>query len=260
MTVVLKIVRLLAILLLALLGCAGPAAQPEGHGTLDRVARGMVQIVTPDQGPHLPLLVRGSGFVVDVDERGRALVYTALHVAGDGRVVAVRSLAMASDAVPVFEGRIVGADAGRDLVLIEVCCAAFEPMEFAGKVGVGDSVTALGTWATMYEFERLLEEKGGVRPEDFVYSNRYVVFPGAVQAVLPDGLLTEPDFRYPHKAIVASVETVPGFSGGPLLAADGRVAGMSIWSFGDGRTLFAHKDELEKALAELRDKTKFWSH
>ena len=124
-------------------------------------------------------------------------------------------------------------------------------MEFVGEVGVGDSVTALGTWATLYEFERLIEEIGGATPEDLVYSNRYVVSPGAVTAVLPDGLLTEPDFRYPHKGIVANSATVPGFSGGPLLAADGRVAGISIWSFGDGRTLFAHKDELERTLAEL---------
>ena len=153
-----------------------------------------VQIETRGGGKRSGL---GSGWVLDA---GDGLVVTAAHVVNTGR------LYYADDKL----ASVAGVAPCEDLAVLRVADGLDGPALAFGGAGRGDPVVALGFPAT--------SEAG-----DLATPTRGIV--AADHARLPDPTPEIPMF--PH-ALQSDAVLDPGFSGGPLVGLDGKVAGVDV--------------------------------
>jgi S1-C subfamily serine protease len=112
----------------------------------------------------------------------------------------------------VLEAKLAGRDPGSDLALLRLERPAAKPAEIAPNVKIGQLVLALGRPST-----------DGIEASLGVVS----ALGGSVRT--PRGMLE----RY----IRTDTTPYPGFSGGPLVDAEGRVAGVNTSGFGHGAAL-----------------------
>lgn len=189
--------------------------------------------ILPDLSRDIAALVeRCSPSVVTVDaRRGRAatglgwadnLVLTAAHALeheDEIKVLAGTSSTAAS---------VVGRDPGTDLALIKVD-------------GLSTPAAARG-------------QSAGLRPGHLVLA---VGRPGQLQVTL--GIVSGMSGAYRswrgsqvERLIETTAELLPGFSGGPLLDAEGKVVGINSWNFGRGLSRALPIETVERVVESLR--------
>jgi S1-C subfamily serine protease len=112
----------------------------------------------------------------------------------------------------VLEAKLAGRDPGSDLALLRLERPAAKPAEVAPNVKIGQLVLALGRPST-----------------DGIEASLGVVSALGGPVRTPRGMLE----RY----IRTDTTPYPGFSGGPLVDAEGRVAGLNTSGFGHGAAL-----------------------
>jgi S1-C subfamily serine protease len=154
---------------------------------------------------------------------GPGLVLTADHVLADEDNIVVT-------APPgPFKATIVGRDAGTDLALLraEGIRAAAAPRGKSADLRPGHLVLALGN------------------------PGQHQVTIGVVSGSSGGWRSWRGGER--RQLIQTTAQLLPGFSGGPLVSADGLVVGINSWTFGRGIPMAIGVDTAEKVAASLRD-------
>ncbi len=157
-----------------------------------------------------------SGLVYAAD-----LVLTADHV-----VEQEEGITVTLNDGSVLEAKLAGRDPGSDLALLRLERPAGKPAEISADAKIGQLVLALGRPST-----------GGIEASLGVVS----AVGGPVRT--PRGMLD----RY----IRTDTTPYPGFSGGPLVDADGRVVGLNTSGFGYGTALTIPADLAWSVAAQL---------
>jgi S1-C subfamily serine protease len=154
--------------------------------------------------------------IVSVDARGR-LPATGIIWSADGEILTADHVVQRDENIQVTlaDGRtlaatLVGRDPGSDLALLKVDASGLPVPELSENLKVGHLVFAVG------------------RPED-------------VQATLGSVVALGGPVRGRHRSFAAYIQTdvtmYPGFSGGPLIDASGRVAGLNSSALARGASL-----------------------
>jgi S1-C subfamily serine protease len=199
---------------------------PEQSAALDAAANAVraatVQVIVPPS-------TSGTGFIIS----GDGLVLTANHVVEDGRVFGV----ILPDGRR-FATQLIGRDRFFDVALLRIVDGSDLPVAALGSSGVvarGDPVVALGY--------------GGRTAHDLGIN------PGRVVAL---GTTRRPGETARTSFLVTDVGLIPGFSGGPLVEAQGRVIGINTavvtsrrGSFLPGHSLAIAIDAAMPALRQL---------
>ena len=138
----------------------------------------------------------GSGVILEVDNRGAALVVTNYHVVDQGGAISVS----VNDSTS-YRAVFLGYDAGKDLAALEICCSnQFRATPLARTpVTAGESVFAMG-------------------------------YPlGINQASVTSGVVSRVQFDQARQRWIVQTDAPinPGNSGGPLLTLDAEVAGIN---------------------------------
>ena len=158
---------------------------------IQRVRPGVVRVVTD--------LGIGSGVIYSRAAGGGALVLTNYHVIEGGTKVDV----VVRDS-STYPATIRGIDAGRDLAVLEICCAEFTvvPLGSTDDLGPGNEIVVIGY---------ALGIEG--------------------QATVTTGIVSA--LRYESDAerwvIQTDAPINPGNSGGPMLSASGEVVGIATY-------------------------------
>ncbi len=184
---------LLAVVALSSLGMVGAAAAPAPSiGEIYREASpGVVRVISGESG------LKGSGFLVDAE----GLIVTNAHVVGGAERVSVTVAG-----APPREGEVVRLDAATDLALVRIEDASgLRPLALATSrpVSVGDPVIAIGA---PFGLDRSVSAG--------IVSGLARQIPGAGGGTITGAIQTDAALN-------------PGNSGGPLLASDGSVIGVT---------------------------------
>ena len=173
-----------------------PTPTPSLSDIIEVAGKGVVRITT-DTG-------QASGFIVAIADDGGAYVLTNYHVVQDAEDVEVEV-----EGVSNYAASLVGYDAYKDLAVLEICCGTFYalPMQDSNAIPVGIEVIAIG-----YPL--------GI-------AGSPTVTRGIVSAYRYDD-------RYQSWVIQTDASINPGSSGGPLLLANGEVAGINTFYIRDG--------------------------
>ena len=148
----------------------------------------------------------GTGFVYAVNNT-KAYIVTNAHVVEGVSEVTIEI----ND--ETYAGQMLGADDIRDIAVVSVCCGKFRPLRFSDEeVGIGQEVVAIG-------YALGLEGDPSVTR-------------GIVSAIRGWGESRESTVN----VIQTDTPINRGNSGGPLLALDGSVVGMSTWKVSGGTT------------------------
>jgi S1-C subfamily serine protease len=168
---------------------------------------------------------------VTVDARGR-FPATGLIWSSDGEILTADHVVERDDNINVtladgskHSARVVGRDPASDLVLLKTDATALPAPEFAEGVKVGHLVFAVG------------------RPAD-------------LQATLGSVVALGGPVRGRHRRFEAYIQSdvtmYPGFSGGPLVDASGRIAGLNSSSLARGASLAIPVSALRGIVDALR--------
>ena len=148
----------------------------------------------------------GTGFVYEVNDRKAYIVTNAHVVEGVSEV----TIEINDEA---YAGKVLGTDDMRDIAVVSVCCGKFRSLRFSDKeVGIGQEVVAIG-----YAL--------GLKGDPSVTR-------GIVSAIRSWGKSRESAVN----VIQTDAPINRGNSGGPLLALNGSVVGMSTWKVSGGTT------------------------
>jgi serine protease DegQ len=178
------------------------------------------------------LVERAGGSVVRVDaRRGRpasGIVFNDNLVLTADHVVEQEDSIQVSAGGAAVKASIAGRDPGTDLALLrtEGLSASPAPRGKSAEARVGQLVVALGR-------------------------------PGELQVTVGIVSGLSGSFRSwrgaeTERLIQTTAGLLPGFSGGPLLDADGRVIGMNSWHFGQGVSRAIPVETVEKVVDSLR--------
>ena len=143
----------------------------------------------------------GTGFVYAVNNT-KAYIVTNAHVVEGGSRVTVE----VDD--ETYEGQVLGADGVRDVAVISICCGKFKPLRFSDEgVELGQEVLVIG---------HALALKGD---------------PSVTR-----GIVSAKRYSTEHESNVIQTDAPinRGNSGGPMLALNGSVVGMSTWKLSGG--------------------------
>ena len=143
----------------------------------------------------------GTGFVYEVNDR-KAYIVTNAHV-----VEGVSEVTIEIDD-EAYAGQVIGADGVRDVAVVSVCCGNFKPLRFSDEgVDLGQEIVVIG---------HALSLKGD---------------PSVTR-----GIVSAKRYSTEHESNVIQTDAPinRGNSGGPMLALDGSVVGMSTWKLSRG--------------------------
>ncbi|MHB1007054.1 MAG: S1C family serine protease [Chloroflexota bacterium] len=174
----------------AVVKASSPSPQVSMIAPAQAAGPATVRVIAPPTGS-------GTGFILSAD----GLVITANHVVDGAHLLAV----MLPDGTRL-PATLVGADPFTDVALLRVAQSGLPTLTLgaSANIGVGDVVTALGYGATS---PREREAKTGTIT-DLASSRR-------------------PGESAPTAFLLTNVGLEPGFSGGPLVDAEGRVVGLN---------------------------------
>ena len=196
---------------------APPTPPSESLSQMVRRVRPAVVKVTGDIiGTDLSGSPLGTGFIVRTDDTGAAYIMTTFHVVEETTNIKV----LVNDA-DLFDASWVRGDPRRDLALLRICCGTFTTVEFADSnvLHPGDEVISIGYGAD------------SIQPRKFKTGRRIV--PG--EATVTRGIVSA--FRYDSgmdaQLVQHDAPVNVGNSGGPLFSRDGRVAGVTVYSYVD---------------------------
>ena len=166
---------------------------PDLATMVEQVQSGVVRIDTTD--------VTGTGLIFETASDGSAYVLTNYHVIEGASQIRVRV-----NDLEQYTATLLGYDAIRDLAVLEICCARFNPVPFtdATEVRPGSEVFAIGYSLGL--------------------SGTATVTRGIVSAQRYD-----PD--YAAWVIQTDAPINPGNSGGPLLTRSGHAIGINTFAF-----------------------------
>ena len=159
---------------------------------------------------------RAAQGAVTVDARGR-LPATGIVWSGDGEILTADHVVQRDENIQVtlpdgssHAATLLGRDPGSDLALLKVDAAGLQTLEANEQIKVGHLVFAVGR-------------------------------PGDVQATLGSVVALGGPVRGRHRRFEAYIQTdvtmYPGFSGGPLVDASGRLAGLNSSALARGASL-----------------------
>ncbi len=174
---------------------------------------------------------RAGKSTVSVDARGRVPA-TGVVWSAAGEILTADHVVQRDDDLGIVladgqrvTAKLVGRDPHSDLALLKVEGAALTPPEFAGEYKVGHVALALG------------------RPDDLQASVSHIVSIGGP---------VRGGHRYLEAYIQTDVTMFPGFSGGPLVDASGRVIGVNSSALARGASLAVPVAAADKVVAALR--------
>jgi len=168
---------------------------------------------------------------VSVDARGRQPA-TGIVWSADGEILTADHVVQRDDNITVtladgstHAATIIGRDPASDLALLKINAAGLTPPALAENVKVGHLVFAVGR-------------------------------PGDVQATLGSVVALGGPVRGRHRSFAAYIQSdvtmYPGFSGGPLVDASGRVAGLNSSALARGASLAIPVSVLKNVADALR--------
>ncbi len=150
--------------------------------------------------------------IVTVDGSGTGFVYavnnTKAYIATNAHVVEGMSEVSIEISDETYAGQVLGADGVRDVAVISVCCGEFKPLRFSDEgVELGQEIVVIG---------HALALKGD---------------PSVTR-----GIVSAKRYSTEHESNVIQTDAPinRGNSGGPMLALDGSVVGMSTWKLSGG--------------------------
>ncbi len=180
---------------------------------VDKVSRSTVRVGNGDRSA-------GTGIVWSAD----GVILTANHVVERAPSLHVRT------ADKVYDAELVGKDAGTDLALVKIPATGLTPAEFGDSksLQVGHIVFALG----------------------HPWGDRLTVTSGIVSAIgkLPMGRTNE---QFAEGLIQTDSRLYPGFSGGPLADASGRVVGLNSSVVGGDLGVAIPSETIQRVAAQL---------
>lgn len=157
-----------------------------------------------------------SASVVSVDARGR-LPATGIVWSADGEILTADHVVRRDDNINVIlpdgstkTAKVLGRDPGSDLALLKIEASGLAVPQWAEGIRVGSLALAVG------------------RPDDVQ---------ATLGSVVSVGGPVRGGFRYLEAYIQTDVTMFPGFSGGPLVDASGRVAGLNSSALARGASL-----------------------
>ncbi len=175
---------------------------------------------------------RAGRSTVSVDARGRVPA-TGVVWSGAGEILTADHVVQRDEDLGVIlpdgqrvTAKLVGRDPHSDLALLKIEGAALTAPEFAPAYKVGHVAIALG------------------RPDDLQASVSHIVSIGGP---------VRGGHRYLEAYIQTDVTMFPGFSGGPLIDASGRVIGINSSALARGASLAVPVVAAEKVVAALRE-------
>ena len=153
---------------------------------------------------------------VTVDARGRTPA-TGIVWSADGEILTADHVVQRDENIKVtladgktYDAKVLGRDPGSDLALLKIDAKGLTVPEWADGVKVGNLIFAVG------------------RPEDVE---------ATLGSVVALGGPVRGHFRHLDAYIQTDVTMYPGFSGGPLVDASGRVAGLNSSALARGASL-----------------------